>query len=246
MVSKHKVALITGAARRIGAGIARTLHEAGMNVVIHYHTSQEEAENLCAELNAKRKKSAIAVYAQLSNPDNLPKVIQKALKAWNRLDVLVNNASCFYKSHIGGVTEAEWDTLFNCNLKAPFFLSQAAGPYLKKNHGCIVNIADIHGERPLTDYSVYSMTKAGLIMMTKALAKELGPKVRVNAISPGAVAWPEGKNALSKGVKDKIIKSIALKRHGGAGDIAKAVLYVVRDADYVTGQVLIVDGGRDL
>nr|AIA17536.1 Enoyl-(Acyl carrier protein) reductase [uncultured bacterium] len=172
--------------------------------------------------------------------------MQRALKAWGRLDVLVNNASRFYRTTIGEVTEYAWDDLMNSNLKAPFFLSQAASPLLAANKGCIVNITDLHAERPLMDYSVYCLSKSGLMMLTKVLAKELGPDVRVNSVAPGAIMWPEGKNTLTDKEKQKIIERTIMKRAGTAEDIAKAVLFFVRDADYVTGQMLNVDGGRML
>lgn len=239
-----KVALITGAARRIGAEIARTLHNAGMNIVIHYNSSEAEALELCAQLNQKRPHSVVAVRAELDQPENEKALIQQAVAAWGRLDVLINNASRFYRTPIGEVTEFAWEDLMNSNIKAPFFLSQAAAPHLSEQKGCIVNITDLHGERPLRDYSVYCISKSGLLMLTKILAKELGPSVRVNAVSPGAILWPEGKNSLSDKDKQKIIDGTALHRSGGPEDIAKAVLFFVRDAEYVTGQVVTVDGGR--
>lgn len=241
-----KVAFITGAARRIGAEIALCLHAAGMNIVVHYHTSAAEAKALCTQLNALREHSAIALQADLLQTSEFPHLIEEAVQAWGRLDVLVNNASRFYKTDPQEVTESAWDDLLDSNLKAPFFLIQTASSYLQKSQGCVVNITDIHGERPLSDYPVYCVTKAGLIMLTKALAKELGPDIRVNAVSPGAIAWPEGENDLSAAQKQHIIQKTVLKRHGEPGDIAKAVLYLVRDAGYVTGQVITVDGGRSL
>lgn len=241
-----KVALITGAARRIGAEIARILHRSSINIVLHFHASGEEAKALCAELNAERANSAVALPADLLNVLEMNELVHKAAEAWGGLDILVNNASRFHKTHVGLVTEEIWDDLLNSNLKAPFFMAQAAAPHLKKNQGCIVNIADIHGETPMRDYAVYCMSKAGLIMQTKALAKELSPEIRVNAVSPGAIAWPEGENNLTNALKQKIIQRTALGRHGSPHDIAKAVLYLVRDADYVTGQIIEVDGGRGL
>ncbi len=242
----QKVAFITGSARRIGAEIARMLHAAGMNIVLHYHNSKVEAEQLCAELNTVRINSATLIQGDLSLIAKIPNLVNEAEKAWGRLDVLVNNASQFYKTHLGNIEEKAWDDLLTSNVKAPFFLSQSAAPHLKKHQGCIVNITDIHGERPVREYPVYCISKAALIMQTKALAKEMGPDIRVNAVSPGAVAWPEGENSLSNDLKQKIIERIALHRHGEPSDIAKAVLYFVRDGDYVTGQVLSVDGGRGL
>lgn len=239
-----KVALITGAARRIGAEITRELHQAGMNVVLHYNSSEEEAIKLCEQLNQKRDNSAAIVRADLQQPGSETALIQQAGKIWERLDVLVNNASRFYRTALGKVTEYAWDDLMDSNLKAPFFLSQAAAPYLAKHKGCIVNITDIHGDRPLRDYSIYCISKGGLTMLTKVLAKELGPLIRVNAVAPGAIIWPEGENSLSEAEKQKIIDRTILECSGSAEHIAKAVLFFVRDADYVTGQVLMVDGGR--
>jgi pteridine reductase len=243
---KNKVALITGAARRVGAEVARVLHEADMNIVIHYNSSKKEAETLCEDLNEKRNNSAIIFQADLMDIKNLPICIDQAAQQWGRLDALINNASRFYKTHISNITETAWDDLLTSNLKAPFFLAQAATPYLKKSHGCIINITDIHGAKPIREYPVYCISKARLIMLTKSLAKELGPEVRVNAVSPGAVAWPEGSNTLSNELKEKIIRSSVLEKSGNPKDIAKAVLYFIRDAEYVTGQVLAVDGGRSL
>lgn len=241
-----KVALITGAARRIGAEIAQTLHREGMNVVLHYNASEEDAVKLSEQLNHLREHSSVAIRADLLEADVEKSLVQRALKAWGRLDVLVNNASRFYRTTIGEVTEYAWDDLMNSNLKAPFFLSQAASPLLAANKGCIVNITDLHAERPLMDYSVYCLSKSGLMMLTKVLAKELGPDVRVNSVAPGAIMWPEGKNTLTDKEKQKIIERTIMKRAGTAEDIAKAVLFFVRDADYVTGQMLNVDGGRML
>jgi pteridine reductase len=241
-----RVALITGAARRIGAQIAHTLHEAGMNIALHYNASEDEALQLCEQLNKKRNYSSIAIRADLQESESVKALVQQTAKEWNRIDVLVNNASRFYSTPLGEVTVFAWDDLMNSNLKAPFFLSQAAAPFLAKTKGCIINITDIHAERPLRDYSVYCISKSGLLMMTKVLAKELGPLIRVNAVAPGAILWPEGKNILSEDEKQKIIDQTALQRAGHPYDIAKAVLFFVRDADYVTGQVLEVEGGRVL
>lgn len=246
MQNTRKVVLITGAARRIGAEIARILHQNGLNVVLHYHTSHEEAEKLCEELNAARPQSAHAIHANLAMANELHHLIPSAVKLWGRLDVLVNNASKFYKTAVGSVSDIVWDDLINTNLKAPFFISQAAVPYLAKEKGCIINIADIHAERPMKDYPVYSISKAGLIMMTKTLAKELGDQVRVNAVSPGPIIWPEAENELSQDLKQKMIERTALKREGHPVEVAKAVLFLVNAADYITGQVLTVDAGRTL
>lgn len=241
-----KVALVTGAARRIGAEISRTLHDAGMNIVLHYNLSKDEAASLCAELNQKRSHSAVAIRASLEEPDSENALVKEAVAAWGRLDALVNNASRFYKTAMGKVTNYAWEDLINSNLKGPFFLAQAAAPVLAKNHGCIVNITDIHAESPLRDYSVYCISKSGLLMMTRVLAKELGPEVRVNAVAPGPVLWPEGTNTLSEEEKQEIIGQTTLRRPGSPEDIAKAVLFFVRDAEYVSGQVLNIDGGRSV
>lgn len=240
------VALVTGSARRIGKEIARILHENGINVVLHCHSSVKEAKKLCAKFNQSRDNSAAVLQADLANISKLKPLIQQSVKIWGRLDFLVNNASCFYKTPVGDTTESAWDTLIDTNLKAPFFLSQAAMPFLKKQQGCIINIVDIHAERPMLDYPVYSMSKAGLMMLTKALARECGPEVRVNSVSPGAIIWPEAKNAISPRIKKQIIQHTALKRHGDPKEIAKAVLYLIRDGQYITGQDIAVDGGRSL
>ncbi len=246
MPKSLKVALITGAARRIGAEIAYTLHAAGMNVVLHYHRSEAEAMRLCQVLNEQRAQSASILQADLLNIENLANVVKKAVETWGQLDVLVNNASLFQKTSVGHVTQKIWDDLMNSNLKAPFFLSQAAVDYLRKSQGCIVNITDVHAKRPMRDYGVYCISKAGLAMLTETLAKELGPAIRVNAVAPGTVAWPDGDNTLDEKQKQKIIQRTALHRHGTPKDIAKAVLFLIQDADYITGEVLTVDGGRAL
>jgi len=239
-----KVALVTGAARRIGAEISRSLHDAGMNIVLHYHTSKTDALSLCDELNQKRAHSAITIQAALHESGCEKILVEKAVAEWGRLDVLVNNASRFYRSLLNEVTNEDWEDLINSNLRAPFFLAKAAAPALSAVEGCIVNITDIHGSKPLRDYAVYSISKSGLIMMTHALARELGSKVRVNAVSPGAILWPEGENVLPDEVKNKILAKTTLQRHGTPTDIASAVLFFVRDAKFVSGQVLNVDGGR--
>lgn len=239
-----KVALITGSARRIGAEIASTLHEAGMNILLHYNVSEEEAEGLCQKLNQKRDHSAVAIHADLQEVESIKVLVQRAAETWKRLDVVVNNASRFYKTVFGKVTEFAWDDLLDSNLKAAFFLCQAAAPFLAANQGSIVNIADIHGERPMRHYAVYCISKSGLLMMTKVLAKELGPLVRVNAVAPGSILWPEGENVLLEEEKKKIIERTILQRSGSPENVAKAVLFFVRDADYVTGQIMAVDGGR--
>ena len=239
----NKVVLITGAAHRIGATTARMLHAEGMNILLHYLHSREAAEALQAELNNIRQDSVSLLQADLHDTHSLPVLIENAIKVWGQLDVLINNASSFYATPIGTVTEEHWDDLIGSNLKAPLFLSQAAAPYLRQHQGCIVSIVDIHAERPLKEFPVYSMAKAGLVMLTKSLACELGPEVRVNAVAPGAILWPEN---LGESEKEKIISRTFLKRQGAPEDIAKAILYLIRDAGYVSGQVLTIDGGRSL
>lgn len=239
-----KVVLITGAAHRIGATTARTLHAAGANIVIHYRASRQGAQALQEELNAKRKESVILVQADLHKTEKLSALVREAADAWGRLDVLINNASTFYPTAIGSVGENEWNDLIGTNLKAPFFLAQAAAPHLKRAHGCIVNIVDIHADRPLRGHPVYSIAKAGLVMLTRSLAAELGPEVRVNAIAPGAILWPE--NDMDEVTKQRIISRTFLKRQGDPKDIARAALFLIRDANYTSGQVLTVDGGRSL
>jgi pteridine reductase len=239
-----KVALVTGAARRIGAEISRTLHHAGMNIVLHYNTSEEAAIHLSEELNHKREHSAIAIRADLQDTGSEKILIKNATETWGRLDALINNASRFYRTEFGKVTDYAWEDLMNSNTKVPFFLAQAAAPALTANKGVIVNITDIHTSRPLRNYPVYCISKNALVMVTKVLAKELGPSVRVNAVAPGPILWPEGENTLLEAEKKKIIDQTILQRSGGPEDIAKAVLYFVRDATYVTGQILAIDGGR--
>ncbi|HSW71746.1 MAG TPA: pteridine reductase [Gammaproteobacteria bacterium] len=244
MKAETKVVLITGAARRIGAAVAEACHEAGYNLVLHYRQAITEAEQLCSVFNQKRPHSALIARAELQEGRALKQLLERAEAEWGRLDVLVNNASCFNKTPFGQIKEEDWTVLMDTNLKAPFFLAQLAAPYLAKTAGCIINLTDIHVDKPFGDYSVYCLTKAGLVALTRILAKELAPRIRVNAISPGMIIWPEGENQLAEALKQKIINEAALKRIGSPEDIAKAVLFFVRDADYITGQILAVDGGR--
>ncbi len=242
-MDNHPVVLITGAAHRIGAATAKLLHQNGMNIVLHYRSSRQQAQALQEELNDIRENSVILIQADLHITNGLNALVEESIKAWGRLDVLINNASSFYPTKIGDATEEQWDDLIGSNLKAPFFLSQAAAPHLKKHNGCIINIVDIHAERPLKKFPIYSMAKAGLVMMTKSLAGELGPEVRVNAVAPGAILWPEN---LDEVAKQRIVSRTFLKRQGEPNDIAKTILYLARDAGYVTGQIIAVDGGRSL
>ena len=242
-MSNNPVVLITGAAHRIGATTAKLLHQNGMNIVLHYRGSREQAQALQKELNELRENSVILIQADLHVTNGLSALIEASIKTWGRLDVLVNNASSFYPTKIGTATEDQWDDLIGSNLKAPFFLSQAAAPHLKKNNGCIINIVDIHAERPLKTFPIYSMAKAGLVMMTKSLACELGPEIRVNAVAPGAILWPEN---LDEVAKQRIVSRTFLKRQGEPNDISKTILYLIKDAGYVTGQIIAVDGGRSI
>ncbi len=237
-------ALVTGASRRIGAAIARRLHAAGARVGIHYRGSAADATALRDELNADREESAETFSADLLNTDASRELID-AFVGWSGgLQILVNNASSFYPTPIGTVTEAQWEELIGSNLKAPLFLSQAARPHLKDANGSIVNIVDIHARRPLKDHPVYGAAKAGLEMLTRSLAKDLAPEVRVNGIAPGAILWPEA--GMTESAQQSILEQIPLKRAGTPDDIAGCVLYLTRDAHYVTGQIVAVDGGRSL
>ncbi|MFQ5468760.1 MAG: pteridine reductase [Gammaproteobacteria bacterium] len=239
-----KVVLITGAARRVGSVIARCLHQEGVRLALHYNQSESDAQELQQELNAARPDSVVLIQCNILQEKMLSTMINNAIKAWGRLDILINNASTFYPTQIGSVTSAQWEDLMGSNLKAPFFLSQAAVPYLRQTNGCIVNIVDIHGTKPLKSHPVYSIAKAGLVMLTKSLARELGPEIRVNAVAPGAILWPE--NDIDEVTKQRIISRTLLKRQGTPDDIARAILFLIRDADYVSGEIITVDGGRGL
>ncbi len=237
-------ALITGAAKRVGASIARTLHGAGAGVALHYRNSAAPAEALAAELNAIRPGSARLARGDLLDTAALGRLVSDLVKDTGRLDILINNASSFYPTPIGTVTLAQWDDLVGTNLRAPLFLTQAALPHLQASRGSIVNLIDIHAIRPLRDHPVYGPAKAGLAMLTRSLARDLAPTVRVNGIAPGAVLWPE--DGIEDRTRESIIRQIPLKRAGTPEDIAGCVLYLVRDAHYVTGQIIVVDGGRSV
>jgi pteridine reductase len=240
----QKNVLITGAAKRIGAACARFLHSEGCNVFLHYRSSKEAALQLCYELNQMRPDSAYMMQADLLNMEELGALVSEACMAWGKIDVLVNNASSFYPTAMANVTEQQWDELMGSNLKAPFFLAKLLSKTLTDNRGCIVNIVDIHAERGLIGYPVYSIAKAGLVAMTKVLAKEFGPTIRVNGVAPGAILWPD--NDLSERERQEILLRVALRRCGEPADIAKAVWFLIKDADYMSGQILTVDGGRTL
>jgi pteridine reductase len=238
-----KVALVTGAARRIGSVLVRALHGAGADIVLHYRSSEEEARAIAATLNATRPGSAFLVQSDLLDAGAPSKLMAAAQERFKRLDILVNNASSFYPTPVGEISESDWDDLIGTNLKAPLFLSQAAAPLLRTTNGLVLNLIDIHGLRPLRRYPTYSIAKAGLIMLTKSLARELAPEVRVNAVAPGPVLWPQDADA---DLRAEIVSRTLLKRAGSPEDVARAVLYFAADAPYVTGQVLAVDGGRSV
>ena len=236
-------ALITGAAARLGRAIAEELHR-DHNIVVHYRHSQQAAEALVQELNSRRAESAQAVQSELDSAGNCQQLAETALACFDEITLLVNNASAFYPTPIGGADEQQWGELMGSNLKAPFFLSQALVPDLKSRQGCIINLADIHAEKPMPAHTVYSAAKAGLVMMTKSLALELAPDVRVNAVAPGAILWPEQE---SEGYnKEQILGRIPMQRSGDPSDIARTVRFLATDAPYITGQVIAVDGGRSL
>ena len=245
-----KAYLVTGAARRVGACIARRLHAAGGSVLIHYRGRANEAAAIAATMNALRPGSADTVQLDLADTDSLVLLVEKALGSFGRLDGLVNNASAYYPTPIGSITSRQWDELTASNLKAPLFLSQAAAPALRLSQGAIVNIIDIHAERPLRDYAVYSIAKAGLAGLTRSLALELAPEIRVNGVSPGPILWPDAgvhpQSLIDDAQRQHILASTPLRREGGADAIAGAVHYLLAEADYVTGQVLAVDGGRSI
>ena len=243
---QDRAVLITGAARRIGAAIARELHAAGARVILHCHRSRDEADALAAELDAIRPDSSAVVQADLLQVAALPRLADDAARAFGRLDGLVNNASSFYPTSLGEIELREWEDLIGTNLRAPLFLSQAAAPHLRAWQGAIVNIIDIHHERPLPDYVVYSVAKAGLAGLTRSLAVELAPDVRVNGVAPGAILWPEGGKHFSPAERARITEQTPLERVGSPEDVAGAVKYLLFDALFVTGEILAVDGGRRL
>jgi len=239
-----KVALITGGAQRIGAEIAKTLHEMGFDLALHYRHSKSAAEQLKYELELNRAKSVILLQADLLNMQSLKPLVEGVIAHYGQLDVLVNNASSFYPTPVESATEEQWNDLMGSNLKAPFFLAQAAAPYLKQQHGCIVNLVDIHAKRPLKEHPIYAMAKAGNAMMVKTLARELGPEIRVNGVAPGAILWPE--EGMTDDVQAEILSRTALKRPGEPSDIARTLAFLVSDAPYITGQIISVDGGRSI
>lgn len=239
----NRTAIVTGGAQRIGAAITRELHRMGLDVIIHFHHAAAAAQALAEELNGRRPASAHVIEADLSRDGSAQYLVERAHGVNQRLDVLVNNAAVFYPTPVKELDESAWNEVMNVNLRAPLLLSLAAAAPLAQNSGCIINIADIYGVRPLKNYSLYSISKAGLNMLTRSLARELGPAVRVNAISPGAILWPE---TLGQEARKKVLARTVMRRPGKVEDIARAVRYLVADADYTTGQVLVIDGGRTL
>ena len=239
-----KTALVTGGSKRIGATTVRLLHEAGYNLIIHCRLSRQAADSLAEELNKNRSDSATVIQGDLNDETIYNNLIEQAFKCWNRLDVLVNNASSFYPTPVGSITMDDWHNLINSNMKAPLFLAQAAAPYLKQTQGNIINMLDVHAQRPMKEHPVYCAAKAGLAMLTMSLAKELGPDIRVNAVAPGAILWPD--NEMPEHTKKLILERTSLKKAGDPIDIAKTILFLVRDAHYITGQIIAVDGGRTI
>jgi pteridine reductase len=242
----NKTVLITGGAKRVGAAICRELHAHGANLMIHYNTSTADARALQAELNLQRANSVAIIQGDLLNIAIIANLVHETVNQFGQLDVLINNASSYYATEIGHITEENWHDLVGSNLKAPMFLAQAAASELRKHRGCIVNITDMHIERPKKGYVVYSVAKAGLVTLTKSLAHELSPEVRVNAVAPGPVQWPENNPQFDEVYRQRVINQTLLKKIGNPQDIAKAVKFLVADAPFITGHVLAVDGGRSL
>jgi len=240
-----KVVLVTGGAKRVGAAIVRRLHSCGASVMLHYRDSEREANALRTELNAQRENSAALVQADLLDIAGLSEIVKNTLGRFERLDALVNNASTFFPTPVGEMTPANWESLIGANLRAPLFLSQAAAPHLRRSGGAIVNITDIHAERPLKNYVIYSIAKSGLAGLTRSLARELAPEVRVNGVAPGAVVWPED-GSWDEVTRQRIVSHTLLKRTGDPDDVARAVYYLIAEAPYVTGQIIAVDGGRSI
>lgn len=241
-----KVVLVTGAAKRVGAAICRQLHAGGANIAVHYRSSAKEALALCDALNEMRPDSAAAFQADLLDITRLATLIGDIVKTFGRLDALVNNASSFYATPLAAIDEQQWQDLLGTNLKAPLFLAQAAADELRRRHGAIVNITDIHAERPMHGHLLYSAAKAGLVALTKGLAQEMAPQVRVNAIAPGVIIWPEGDVWEDAETRRRIVAHTLLKREGSPEDLARTVKFLIADAPYITGQVIAVDGGRSI
>lgn len=243
---QEKSILVTAGARRIGAAICRKLHEQGANLIVHYHSSRNDAMILQADLNQIRPDSVALIQADLLDTAAIPAMVDKATSHFGRLDGLVNNASGFFPTPLDDITEATWHELTGSNLKAPLFLAKAAAAALRIHHGCIVNIIDIHAEWPIRNYIIYSMAKGGLATLTRSLAIELGPDIRVNGVSPGPILWPENGEWKNEVIRQEIIERTLLKRIGTPEDIARTVCFLIADAPYITGQIIAVDGGRSI
>ncbi|MDD4947315.1 MAG: pteridine reductase [Gallionella sp.] len=241
-----KVILVTGGARRVGAAICRRLHAAGASIALHYRSSAEDALALQEALNADRPGSVTVFAADLLDSAALPRLVDQVVAHFGRLDALVNNASSFYPTPLDEVNEQQWHDLLGTNLRAPLFLAQAAAAELRRRHGCIVNIVDIHAERPMRGHLLYSVAKAGLVALTRSLAQEMSPQVRVNAVAPGVILWPDNEDWQDEAQRRKIVAHTLLKREGEPDDIARTVAFLINDAPYITGQVIPVDGGRSI
>ena len=241
-----KVILVTGGAKRVGAAICRRLHTAGAQVAVHYRSSAQQAQALQDELNALRPESAAVFQADLLDLNALSQLVCGVIEKFGRLDALINNASSFYATSLTEVDEQQWNDLLGTNLRAPLFLAQAAADELRRRHGCIVNIADIHAERPMHGHLLYSTAKAGLVALTRSLAQEMAPQVRVNAVAPGVILWPETDTWQDETQRRKIVAHTLLKREGEPDDIARTVAFLIQEAPYITGQVITVDGGRSI
>lgn len=244
MSQQNKTILITGGAKRIGRQMAITLHAAGHNIIVHYRSSTALANELVTQLNNDRANSAAALQGELLDTKAIPRLVSQAVKLFGNLDVLINNASTFYPTPIGIIEEDFWNDLVGSNLKAPAFMVKSCLPHLRKNNGCIINIVDIHARRPMSNHPIYCSAKAGLEMLTKSLARDLAPEVRVNGVSPGAILWPENDSGMA--AQDEVLTQIPMGRMGHPQDIAKLVQFLIDDADYITGQIIAVDGGRSV
>ena len=239
----YKTILITGSAKRIGADLARGLHTRGHNIIIHYNQSEHEARELASELNNIHHESVMAIQADLINIESCEELIYKAYEFKQQLDVIINNAAVFYPTPVAELDEITWNKMLHVNLRAPLFLAKIASKYLTDSSGSIINITDIHGDRPLKNYLAYSVSKAGLVMLTKSLAKEMGPSIRVNGISPGAIVWPV---KMPDKEKQEILAKTVFGRSGEGKDILDAVVYLIENNEYMTGQIMTIDGGRTL
>lgn len=244
MSNSKKTVLITGGARRIGNVMAQSLHKSGHNIMVHYRSSSSDADTLVKKLNATRENSAAAVQGDLLDISCIPGIIEKTIETFGRLDVLINNASTFYPTPIELIDNEFWNDLIGSNLKAPMFMVKSATKHLRESNGCIINIVDIYARTPLSDHPIYCSAKAGLEMLTKSLARDLAPQIRVNAVSPGAILWPEHESHPLK--QEELLKKIPMGRMGAPEDVAKTVRFLIEDAPYITGQIIAVDGGRSV